>query len=156
MQSQRDLVIIPTRQVPMNRSWWGRIWEMKLKRQIIIALDRYEDLPSASVFHVGSTKLNEGIVQDDFIKWFQEQKRNSKYGYEILDKSINDCVQDHYIDKKIVWGEMENISVSSTGRDLKKRSYYAFAVINRMGADRLIIEGILIVFAAVVGYWIHS
>lgn len=129
---------------------------MKLKRRIIIALDIYEDLSSTSMFHVGGTKRHEGITQGSFIKWFREQKGNDRYDYETLDKAINDSIEDHYINKKIAWGEVENISVSSIGRDLKKRTYYFFAVLNRIGAERLVIEGILIVFAAIVGYWIHS
>jgi hypothetical protein len=134
---------------------WYNISDMKLKRRIIIALDAYEDLPSTSMFHIGGTKRHEGITQGSFIKWFREQRGNDKYDYETLDKAINDSAEDHYINKKIAWGEVENILVSSTGRDLKKWTYYFFAVLNRMGAERLVIEGILIIFAAIVGYWIH-
>jgi hypothetical protein len=128
-----------------SRLLYVKIWHMFLKRKIICALDKYEDieLEGKEMAYLAKNKRQLGITQRAFIAWFREKNGNDKYTYETVDKCINDCIEDNYIRRvyvngdaymrfvpnedgptflaktKLPYYQIENISVSSKGRELK-------------------------------------
>ncbi len=145
---------------------------MLLKRKIIIALDKYEDEPTEMLAFADEdgkipTNRDTGIPKDNFINWFLKQETGRGHAQQQIKKCIADCDEDGYlhitsrvIDKNLGGALMpeqyhirfDEIVVSSQGRDLKKNTHFFFACLNKMGAERLVVESFLILLGAWAGY----
>lgn len=133
---------------------------MFLKRRIILALDKYEDVELAPSHPFAATnKQEEGITQGAFVAWFRDQDKNKIYTYQAVNKCINDCIEDGYINRvyvdaqpylvpkqndegliigtKLNYPQMENLSLSSKGRDLKHWYFFYPAIVEKMNAKEL-------------------
>lgn len=149
-----------------------------MKRKIIRALDKYEDLPPFNRLLMGATtRREEGITQGAFIAWFLKQDGNEKCDYQKVDKCINDCVEDDYIKKDMVDGktvvkdviedefafpvvikkkrftpQIENIYVGSKGRDLLKTYYFLPMVIGKMSMKEVMFFAFTTATMLILGY----
>ncbi|MDP2650302.1 MAG: hypothetical protein Q8P16_01935 [bacterium] len=151
---------------------------MFLKRKIIIALDKYEDEPTSMfgcdatgfIMHCAMDK-DMGLTEPEIRKCVRDcikdkyiDEETFVYPKATFDIFKTDPTEEYthgeltlrMVDDDPATVTVKRICVSSTGRDLKKPLYFFFASIKRMGANRLIIEGVLILLAATIGYWIGN
>lgn len=154
----------------IDKKWpYSKIIRMFLKRKIICALDKYEDLPPEKPELLVETNLQKGIEIKRFVNWFLEQPKNKKYGLSSIKKCIEDCRQDGFITISTVNGESytgydfdsdssssllgmpkivtkyyqyENICLTSAGRELKNWYFFYPAVLKKMSVWEIVIFGI--------------
>ena len=137
---------------------------MFLKRKLIIALDQYEDeYPDNALL---GTNRSQGIKRADFIHWFLRHPGSKKLrSAQQLDKCIDDCIEDKYINRnyvegdgylvavqsedgfytgqnKIKYKQDENIYLSSSGRELEHWYFFWPAVLKKMSIWEIILLGI--------------
>lgn len=153
---------------------------MFLKRKIICALDQYEDIELKPHEVLGAINKREaGITQGAFISWFRTHDKNSKYTYQTVDKCINDCIEDEYINRIFVNGQLspkqsihagmsimnnldntvkweyeqiENIFVSSKGRELKHWYFFYPSLLEKMSAREIAFFAITTGITILLGY----
>jgi hypothetical protein len=146
---------------------------MFLKKKVLTRLNEFEDKPSTS--SLLGTKRSDGISRRDFIFWFlKEDSKN--FTYDIISKCIDDCIEDEYINQGFVDGELrpklkinnsynvvalesmgyeheqiENILLSSRGRELTHWYFFLPAVLERLSIKEIIVFAIITAITIMLG-----